>query len=435
MGAHYRAQLQLSGDACSVWAPTLPGYGRSEKQALQYSQELWSDFLYCFARDVVKAPVVAVGNSIGGFMCASLAGDQPELVEGLVLLNSAGPIAVQVPPNAAPPKPLPLLVNGLTLLLLSYLRGAVPSFLRRCYPVAPHRADEWLIGEIQRGGADSGSDAVFASVFYLPRPRPLDALIASFGKPVLVLNGALDPLDNNAGKRGLQLQELCSNVRTVLLQAGHCVHDEVPEVVNAELRSFLASLTRGGAGGAAAGPLAEPLQAPSRAASRRPAAPLRSVVASALRRSTRCASMLEDSENPQNVPDPEVMPSLSHSLLDAVTLQLAAAQANNTPRQSHGVHVLYAFCLDAGGMEMSRYFGFAKDLYHLDAFLMVAARYPELFGSEAFTVDSCAESPDGTARAEATVQHRMGTARFLFSMERHPRKGWMTKALTRVGGS
>ncbi len=39
---------------------------------------------------VVRAPVVAAGNSIGGFISTSLAADYPQLVAGLVLLNSAG---------------------------------------------------------------------------------------------------------------------------------------------------------------------------------------------------------------------------------------------------------------------------------------------------------------------------------------------------------
>lgn len=42
------------------------------------------------AAQVVRRPVVVAGNSIGGFISASMAGDYPGLVEGLVLLNSAG---------------------------------------------------------------------------------------------------------------------------------------------------------------------------------------------------------------------------------------------------------------------------------------------------------------------------------------------------------
>lgn len=53
-------------------------------------QDLWRDFLADFVLQVVRRPVVAAGNSIGGFITASLAADYPGLVEGLVLLNSAG---------------------------------------------------------------------------------------------------------------------------------------------------------------------------------------------------------------------------------------------------------------------------------------------------------------------------------------------------------
>ena len=74
--------LTLSLTLVQVYAPTFPGYGRSEKQALAYSQELWRDFLRDFVLEVVRRPVVVAGNSIGGFISASLAADYPSLVKG-----------------------------------------------------------------------------------------------------------------------------------------------------------------------------------------------------------------------------------------------------------------------------------------------------------------------------------------------------------------
>lgn len=50
-----------------VYAPTFPGYGRSEKPALAYSQELWRDFL----RDFVVEVRSRCGNCLrwrGGFV-------------------------------------------------------------------------------------------------------------------------------------------------------------------------------------------------------------------------------------------------------------------------------------------------------------------------------------------------------------------------------
>ena len=65
-----------------MYAPTFPGYGRAEKPAVAYSQELWRDFLRDFVVEVVRRPVVLAGNSIGGFIGASLAADHRPLVRG-----------------------------------------------------------------------------------------------------------------------------------------------------------------------------------------------------------------------------------------------------------------------------------------------------------------------------------------------------------------
>jgi pimeloyl-ACP methyl ester carboxylesterase len=67
-----------------VYAPTIPGFGRSEKPALAYSQALWLDFLRDFVIEVVRRPVVVVGNSIGGYISASLAAACPGIVKGVV---------------------------------------------------------------------------------------------------------------------------------------------------------------------------------------------------------------------------------------------------------------------------------------------------------------------------------------------------------------
>ena len=77
---------------------------------------------------VVRRPVVAVGNSIGGYISASLAGDYPTLVRGLVLVNSAGrldpgyapagPDADPAAPGAGPPR---IVVDLLSRALFLYL--------------------------------------------------------------------------------------------------------------------------------------------------------------------------------------------------------------------------------------------------------------------------------------------------------------------------
>lgn len=57
---------------------------------MAYSQELWRDFLRDFVVEVAQRPVVLAGNSIGGFIGASLAADNPTLVQGEPFICTAG---------------------------------------------------------------------------------------------------------------------------------------------------------------------------------------------------------------------------------------------------------------------------------------------------------------------------------------------------------
>jgi pimeloyl-ACP methyl ester carboxylesterase len=104
---------------------------------------------------VVRRPVVLAGNSIGGFISASVAADYPALVKGLVLLNSAGPIDPAFDPAAhavAPPRvpPPPWVARGLTAGLMAYLENSIAGQLKWLYPTNPAAADPWLEEEIFR---------------------------------------------------------------------------------------------------------------------------------------------------------------------------------------------------------------------------------------------------------------------------------------------
>ena len=242
-GEHWRDNVAaLAAKGFTVYAPTFPGYGRAEKPSVPYGQNLWSDFLSDFVLRVVRKPVVAAGNSIGGFIAASMAADSPGAVEALVLVNSAGLIKEGYTPPSEPPTPPspPLfIVEGVSRALFAFLQGDVTNQLRRVYPVVPSRADSWLGKEISRASADPGALGVFRSVFYLPKPRALNYLVSeAFKGPVLVLQGGKDPL-NDARGRAKEMERLCRNAKVVLLDAGHCPHDEVPEQFNVRLGEFL----------------------------------------------------------------------------------------------------------------------------------------------------------------------------------------------------
>ena len=249
-GEHWRRNIkELADKGFHVYAPTIPGYGRSEKHSIQYGQTLWSTFLADFISEIVTKKVVIAGNSIGGYISASVAADYPDMVAGLVLLNSAGKIdpsftaqAAEAAADVVREPPPSFIVDGISRLLFTFLEGDIENQLKRLYPVRPENADEWLSQQIRRASRDPQALGVFRSVFFLPPPRPLNYLVSSlFQGPTLVLQGALDPL-NDAKTRAHDIVESCPNANSVLLDAGHCPHDEVPEQVNNAIASFAIDL-------------------------------------------------------------------------------------------------------------------------------------------------------------------------------------------------
>ena len=56
------------------------------------------------------------------------------------------------------------------------------------------------------------------------------------------MQGALDPLNDARGRAEAIRLSCPDNVEVVLLEAGHCPHDELPEVVNPLILKWLAEL-------------------------------------------------------------------------------------------------------------------------------------------------------------------------------------------------
>ncbi|KAH7622029.1 hypothetical protein Ndes2526B_g02854 [Nannochloris sp. 'desiccata'] len=93
----------------------------------------------------------------------------------------------------------------------------------------------------------------------------------------------------------------------------------------------------------------------------------------------RCFATSPPAWNPQNCDQPLVLPSPEFSAEDCVCAQLDALAKSNEPWQGHGIQLCYEFGLDIGGMDPSVYFGFPKDLYHLDHFMGQFQNYlPEM---------------------------------------------------------
>ena len=271
---HWRHNIPVLAQRHEVHAIDLLGFGRSAKPAeLAYGGPLWRDQLAAYVSERIGRPTVLVGNSLGGFSALAAGAAMGDQAAGVVLLNAAGPFSDE----QAPPKGWGAITRQtiagallkspvLQRLLFENLRR--PATIRRTLNqvyVDKTNVDEALVEAIRRPSLDPGAFGVFRTVFDIPRGQPLDELFAQLTCPLLLLWGIRDPWINAVGRRAAFQRHAPAGTSEVVLEAGHCPHDEVPDQVNAALLDWIAGLSSGAAQLPADSLPADQLQADDRA--------------------------------------------------------------------------------------------------------------------------------------------------------------------------
>jgi pimeloyl-ACP methyl ester carboxylesterase len=249
---HWRKNIaDLQADH-HVWAIDLLGFGRSAKPDWQYSGELWRDQLSDFIAERIQRPTILVGNSLGGYASLCVAADRPELVAGVVLLNSAGPFSDRQPTR----QPSPIrqawgrLMRSLLLqpwpsyLLFQYVRrrSTIRKTLKKVYLDHDAITDQ-LVEEIYQPSCDPGAARVFAAIFKAPKGEFVDALLHRMTCPLLMLWGDGDPWMDTR-QRGAAFRQHYPQLTDYYLPAGHCPHDEIPDEVNRLIRQWVSQVSR-----------------------------------------------------------------------------------------------------------------------------------------------------------------------------------------------
>ncbi|KAI3858173.1 hypothetical protein MKX03_022492 [Papaver bracteatum] len=242
---HFRDNVKCLADAGNrVWAITLLGFGKSEKPNIVYTELIWAQLLRDFVVEVVGEPVHLVGNSIGAYFAAIVAGLWPALVKSVVLMNTAGSI---VPSYSLVPLAEERQTSGVSWLgsrvLSFYLKLSVGSIVKNCYPSNKDRADDWLINEMLRASNDPGVLVVLESIFKFNLSIPLNYLLEPFEGKVLIIQGMKDPLSKSSFILSV-FKRHCSGIETKELDAGHCPHDERPEEVNSFICEWVQTYER-----------------------------------------------------------------------------------------------------------------------------------------------------------------------------------------------
>ncbi|ABA19639.1 Alpha/beta hydrolase fold protein [Trichormus variabilis ATCC 29413] len=247
---HWRKNIPVLANAgYQVFAIDLLGFGGSDKAVIDYSVDVWVELLKDFWTAHIQQPAVFVGNSIGALLSLIVLAKHPEITSGGVLINSAGGLSHR--PHELNP-PLRIVMATFNRVVRSPITGKFvfnrirqkAQIRRTLYQVYRDRTavtDE-LVDLLYTPSCDPGAQQVFASILTAPPGPTPEELLPQIERPLLVIWGADDPWTPITGAKIYeQAQESGQDITIIPIPgAGHCPHDEVPNVVNAQIIDWLA---------------------------------------------------------------------------------------------------------------------------------------------------------------------------------------------------
>ncbi|XP_015571400.1 pheophytinase, chloroplastic isoform X2 [Ricinus communis] len=237
------------GDETEPWA-----------NELVYSMDLWRDQVRYFIEEVIGEPVYVVGNSLGGFVAIYFAASNPQLVKGVTLLN-ATPFWGFLPNPIRSPRlariipwsgtfPLPASVRKLTEFFWQKISDpkSIAQVLKQVYADHSTNVDQ-VFSRILKITQHPAAAASFASIMFAPQGqlsfRECLMRCKMNNLPICLLYGREDPWVKPIW--GLQVKRQVPEASYYEISpAGHCPHDEVPEVVNYLIRGWLKHIESSG---------------------------------------------------------------------------------------------------------------------------------------------------------------------------------------------
>jgi pimeloyl-ACP methyl ester carboxylesterase len=200
-----------------VLAPDLVGFGLTPVAGRKASVRVNAALLERFVREVAGAPVVLVGNSMGGMISLLTAATHPDAVTGVVGVDAVVPLIPSARVDAIVATGFGVLaVPGLGEKALARHQRATPTALVRgvlnLVCVDPSRVPATLVDAFvrqreQRSGGDGLERAYLQAtrslIGVLGRPRWYRGRLASITAPVMLLTGDRDRLVPHGGAQKL----------------------------------------------------------------------------------------------------------------------------------------------------------------------------------------------------------------------------------------
>jgi pimeloyl-ACP methyl ester carboxylesterase len=253
---HWRKNIPILANAgYQVFALDLLGFGGSDKAVIDYSMNVWAELLKDFCNAHIQTPAIFIGNSIGALLSLIVLTEYPEIAAGGVLINSAGGLSHR--PHELNPV-LRVVMATFNKLVANPVTGKFvfnrirqKSQIRRTlYQVYSDRnavTDE-LVDLLYNPSCDPGAQEVFASILTAPPGPSPEELLPKLQFPLLVIWGAEDPWTPITGANIYEAaRENGQDIKIVPIPgAGHCPHDEVPDIVNNEIINWLGEVMDNG---------------------------------------------------------------------------------------------------------------------------------------------------------------------------------------------
>lgn len=246
---HWRKNIPvLAAAGYQVFALDLLGFGGSDKAIIDYSMDVWAELLRDFCHTHIQTRAIFIGNSIGALLSLIVLTEYPEIAAGGVLINSAGGLSHR--PHELNPV-LRFVMATFNKLVANPVTGKFvfnrirqKSQIRRTlYQVYSDRTavtDE-LVDLLYNPSCDPGARQVFASILTAPPGPSPEELLPKLEFPLLVIWGAEDPWTPITGANiYTAARENGQDIKVVPIPgAGHCPHDEVPDIINSEIIDWL----------------------------------------------------------------------------------------------------------------------------------------------------------------------------------------------------
>lgn len=244
----WRAVAEKLAETHQVFAPDLPGWGRSEAPDANLDGELYLDFLVDFLDDVVRRRAVVVASGLAAAYAVEVAVDHPELVRGLVLSCPIGIDSASDEPDlkdAVIHRFLKLPVFGASAMNLYTSRKGIARYLVEEVYANPDLVTEALVDHHYKGSHQPSNRSALVAYLSGYLNHRIAPALARVAVPTLLVWGrqAVSPAVETADLWLSTAPDSASVELEVLDRAGVQPHSERPGAFARRVTEFVADLT------------------------------------------------------------------------------------------------------------------------------------------------------------------------------------------------